>query len=154
MYSYPRLVQEYLKGSVEKAGETSPHILIPFPDVLSLMQESPKQPVSARPPQLHELFVFELTARRLELLVRILYWILIGIVLWVYGLIAGICLVIQWFAILILGHRNRDLSDFIRGYLEYSVYVMPYTYVMTDSRPDIMPVKVRIYEEFPAEEKT
>jgi hypothetical protein len=100
-----------------------------------------------------QLFVFEQPARRLELLVRILYWILIGIVLWVYGIIAGICLVIQWFVILILGHRNRDLSEFIRGYLEYYVHVMPYVYFMTDSRPDIVPVKVRIYEEFPVEEK-
>jgi hypothetical protein len=118
------------------------------------MPEDVNQPAPKSPHQLTQLFMFEQPARRLELLVRILYWILIGIVLWVYGLIAGICLVIQWFAILVLGHRNRDLSDFIRGYLEYSVHVMPYMYVMTDRRPDIMPVKVRIYEEFPVEEKT
>jgi hypothetical protein len=105
-------------------------------------------------PSLRQLFVYEQPARRLELLVRILYWILIGIVLVVYGILAKICLIIQWFVILILGHRNKDLSDFIRGYLEYSVHVMPYMCVMTDRRPDIMPVKVRIYEEFPVEEKT
>ena len=104
-------------------------------------QSAPKNPA------LKQLFTFEQPARRVELLVRILYWILIGIVLVVYGIIAKICLIIQWFVILILGHRNKDLSDFIRGYLEYSVHVMPYMCVMTDRRPDILPVKVRIYEE-------
>jgi hypothetical protein len=94
-----------------------------------------------------QLFIFEHTAGRLELLVRILYWILIGIVMWIYGLIAGICLFIQWFYILILGRRNEALFDIVKGYLEYYVHVMPYTYFMTDKRPDIMPVAAKIYEE-------
>ena len=94
-----------------------------------------------------QLFVYEHDAGRLELLVRILYWILIGIVMWVYGLIAGICLIIQWFHILILGSRNDTLSNVAKGYLEYMVHVMGYVYIMTDKRPDIMPVGVRIFEE-------
>jgi len=94
-----------------------------------------------------QLFVFEHDAGRLELLVRIVYWILIGIVLWVYGIVAGICLFIQWFHILILGRRNQALSDIARGYLEYLVHVMSYTYIMTDKRPDILPVPVKIFEE-------
>jgi hypothetical protein len=94
-----------------------------------------------------QLFVFEHDAGRLELLVRILYWILIGIVLWVYEIIAGICLIIQWFHILILGCRNEALSNIAKGYLEYLVHVLPYTYIMTDKRPDIMPVAVKVYEE-------
>ena len=125
--------------------------LITLSTACFLMPEDLNLPPAESPPP-GQLFVFEQPARRWELLVRILYWILIGIVLWVYGIIAGICLIIQWFVILILGHRNRDLSDFIRGYLEYSVHVMPYMYVMTDRRPNIMPVKVRIYEEL-VEEK-
>ena len=44
-----------------------------------------------------QLFTYEHDAGRLELLIRILYWILIGIVLWVYGIISFICLFIQWF---------------------------------------------------------
>ncbi|HXX54698.1 MAG TPA: DUF4389 domain-containing protein, partial [Methanoregula sp.] len=58
-----------------------------------------------------QLFVFEHDAGRLELLVRIVYWILIGIVLWIYGIVAFICLFVQWFHILILGRRNEGLSD-------------------------------------------
>jgi hypothetical protein len=115
------------------------------------MPEEMNQPAAKSTP-MNQLFVFEQPARRWELLVRIVYWILIGIVLWVYGLFATICLIIQWFVILILGHRNQDLSDFARGYLEYSVHVMPYMYIMTDKRPKIFPVKVRIYEEGPIPE--
>jgi hypothetical protein len=79
--------------------------------------------------------------------VRILYWVLIGVVLWVYGLIASVCLIIQWFHILVLGGRNEGLSDFAKGDLEYLVHVMGYVYIMTDNRPDIIPVTVRIFEE-------
>jgi hypothetical protein len=95
----------------------------------------------------NQLFCFEHDARRLELLVRIVYWILIGIVLWVYGIIAFICLFIQWFHILILGRRSEGLSNIAKGYLEYMVHVMSYTYIMTDKRPDILPVPVKIFEE-------
>jgi hypothetical protein len=102
----------------------------------------PEEPSAHR-----QLFVFEHDAGRLELLVRIIYWILIGIVMWVYGIIAVICLVIQWFHILILGRRSEGLSTIAKGYLEYQVHVLPYTYLMTDKRPDIMPVAVKIFEE-------
>ena len=94
-----------------------------------------------------QLFVYEHDAGRLELLIRIVYWILIGIVLWIYGIIACICLFIQWFHILILGRRNEELSNIAKGYLEYMIHVLPYTYFMTDKRPDVMPVSVKIFEE-------
>jgi hypothetical protein len=99
------------------------------------------------PGSLKQLFTFEQNASRLELLIRIGYWIIIGIVLWVYGILAFICLFIQWFYILILGRRNEGLSNFAGGYLEYLVHVMNYTYLMTDRRPDILPVPVKIFEE-------
>ena len=94
-----------------------------------------------------QLFTFEHDAGRLELLIRIIYWILIGIVLWVYGIITFICLFIQWFHILILGSRNEWLSNVAKGYLEYLVGVMSYTYIMTDTRPEIFPVAVKIFKE-------
>ncbi|MDP2796349.1 MAG: DUF4389 domain-containing protein [Methanoregula sp.] len=94
-----------------------------------------------------QLFTYEQDAGRLELLIRILYWILIGIILCVYGMITFICLFIQWFHILILGSRNEWLSNIAKGYLEYLVDVMSYTYIMTDTRPEIFPSSVRIYKE-------
>lgn len=94
-----------------------------------------------------QLFVYERDAGRLELLVRIVYWILIGIVMWVYGLIASICFFIQWFVILILGRRSATLAGITKGYLEYNVHVMPYMYFMTDTRPGIIPVAISIFEQ-------
>jgi hypothetical protein len=101
-----------------------------------------------------QLFVFERPARRLELLVRIFYSIAIAIVMFVYGLIAGILMIIQWFVILILGRRSEGLSDFIRGYLEYHVHVLSYTSWMTDERPGIMPKSVKIFSVVVPEQKS
>ena len=96
--------------------------------------------------ELKQLFEFEQPARRIELLVRIFYSIAVWILLWAYGIIARICLFIQWFVILILGRRNDGLSDFIKGFLEYYVHVMSYICWMTDERPGVIPKKVEIYE--------
>jgi hypothetical protein len=97
---------------------------------------------------LHQLFTYEEKASRIELFVRIVYWILIGIVLWVYGFIAGICWLIQWFVILILGRRSKALGEFVRGYMEYYVHVANYMYFFTDMRPAILPEPVKIFEEW------
>ena len=96
--------------------------------------------------EMKQLFVYEHDASRLELLIRILYWIGIGIVLAIYGFIAEICMIIQWFGILIFGKRSEGLSNFIKGYLEYLVHVLPYVYFMTDKRPHVMPEAVKIFE--------
>jgi Zn-dependent protease with chaperone function len=92
-----------------------------------------------------QVFVYERSARRLELLIRIGYWIVIGIVSWVYGILAFVCLFIQWFFILIMGRRQQGLSDFARGYFEYIVSRMPYMYFMTDQRPAVFPDSVGIF---------
>ena len=95
---------------------------------------------------LKQLFVYEHDAKRLELFIRIVYAFVIALVLMVYNFIAGICMFIQWFVILILGRRSEGLSNFIKGYLEYYVHVIGYVYWMTDNRPGIMPEKTEIYE--------
>jgi hypothetical protein len=64
----------------------------------------------------------------------------------VYGFVAGLCTLVQFFVILVLGRRSRSLSDFVRGYLEYHVHVRSYTSLMTDTRPGVFPKPVRIYE--------
>jgi Domain of unknown function (DUF4389) len=93
-----------------------------------------------------ELFGYEQSAGRIELLIRIVYSILIGIVAAVYGILAGLCMFVQFFVILILGRRSRGLSDLIRGYLEYHVHILSYTSLMTDARPGILPRPVKILE--------
>ena len=74
-------------------------------------------------------------------------WIAIGIAAWVYGVLAAICLILQWFYVLIFGRRHEGLSNFVKGYLEYLVHRMSYVYLMSDTRPRILPDEVRIYEE-------
>ena len=93
-----------------------------------------------------QLFVYEHDASRLELFIRIVYAFVIALVLMVYGVIAEICMLIQWFVILILGRRNEGLSNFIKGYLEYFVHVISYVDLMTDDRPGLFPEPVEIYE--------
>ncbi len=96
--------------------------------------------------EMKQLFLYERYASRLELFIRILYWIAIGIVLFVYRFLAGICMIIQWFVILILGRRSEGLSNFIKGYLEYVVHVINYVYFITDKRPAVLPKSVKIFE--------
>ena len=76
---------------------------------------------------------------RLELFVRILWAIPTAIVLWIFGIIAGMCLVVQWFYILITGRRSRMLNDVIRGYFYYSTKVRAYLGLITDERSPILP---------------
>ncbi len=96
---------------------------------------------------MRQLFVYEERAGRIELFIRIIYSLIVGIILSVYGLFAGICMFIQIIVILILGRRIEGLSDFIRGYLEYYVHILAYTSFMTDERPGLFPGKCAIYEE-------
>ncbi len=93
------------------------------------------------------LFEYEEKAGRLELLIRIIYSIAVAIVLFVYSFIASICTFIQFFVILFLGRRSRGLADFVQGYCEYQVHILSYLSFLTDKRPGIMPVPVRVYEE-------
>jgi hypothetical protein len=59
----------------------------------------------------------------------------------------SVCLFSGSTYILVLGRRHEGLSNVAKGYLEYLVHVMGYTYIMTDKRPDILPVAVKIFEE-------
>lgn len=94
-----------------------------------------------------QLFSYEEEAGWIELFIRIIYSMIIGIVLSIYGIIAGIGMVLQFFVILIMGRRSQTLSDVIRGYLEYYVHILSYTSFMTDERPGIFPKTVGIFEE-------
>ena len=91
------------------------------------------------------IFVYEHNARRLELIVRIGYWIGMGIVTRIYSILAIICQVIHWFFILIMGRRQQGLSDFAGGYFECIVSRIPRINFMTDTRPDVVPGPVRIF---------
>ncbi|MCL2114707.1 MAG: DUF4389 domain-containing protein [Methanobrevibacter sp.] len=91
---------------------------------------------------------FELEADRLEvLIIRPLYSIVIYIILGIYGLIAEICLAIQWLLVLITGERNEGLNNNIKNYIEFTLQVMPYVFNLTDEHPELSHKGVKIFLE-------
>ncbi len=93
-----------------------------------------------------ELFEYEEKASRIELFVRIFYAIPVFIVLFLYSLIASICLSIQWLVILILGKRNKELNNIVKGYTQYYIHLIGYFSYLTDERPGVTPRKVQFFE--------
>lgn len=78
-------------------------------------------------------------ASRWEILVRILYSIPISVVLWFFGIIAGISELILFLHILILGRRHKELNKLVSAYLDYFIKVSAYLRFLTDERPRIIP---------------
>jgi hypothetical protein len=76
-------------------------------------------------------------ASRVELLVRLVYWIPIIIVLWILGLITAILWFVNVFTILVLG--KRFFADFMQKYWQYKAKFGAYCLLLTDERPPIMP---------------
>jgi hypothetical protein len=88
--------------------------------------------------------VYQENASRLELIVRIFYTIVLRIVVFFYGILASICLCIQWLVILILGKRIEGINGIISGYVKYTIQIMGYLYWITDERPGIGPKQIDI----------
>ncbi len=78
-------------------------------------------------------------ASRGELFVRILWLIVGGIVLWAFSIIAIICIVLQWFFILITARRNKTLNNVIKVYLYYRTKFEGYLMMLTDERSPLLP---------------
>lgn len=86
--------------------------------------------------------IYKEKARRLELLVRVLYAIPIAIVLWVFSILAGLAQFVLFFHILILGKRHISLNNFVKMYVTYLFRVHAYLNLLTDERPPIIPERV------------
>jgi len=72
---------------------------------------------------------------RVELLVRILLMIVLGIVLSLWGIWIGICWVIQFFYILVTGKRSKFFNQQIKNYFNFWVKCQEYFLLLTDKRP-------------------
>lgn len=72
---------------------------------------------------------------RLTTFFRLLLLIPHAIVLWVFGFVAGIAVVIAWFAILFTGRYPSGLYDFVAGYLRYYGRYLGYGLLITDHYP-------------------
>jgi hypothetical protein len=57
------------------------------------------------------------------------------IVLYFYGIAAGVVVIIAWFALLFTGRWPQGMYDFVAGFLRYSTYVNGYVALATDAYP-------------------
>ena len=80
---------------------------------------------------------YEKEASRLELLIRIVYGLFLGIIAWIWGFFVSCAVLIHWFYILIIGERHSSLWNFTAEYTRFYYRVMGYLYLFTDERPPI-----------------
>ena len=78
-------------------------------------------------------------ASRWEVLIRIIWATLCGIVLLVVGIFAAIAEIIQLFYILIFGKRHMKLNKFVTNWLIAFSIVGFYKNLCTDERPPLFP---------------
>jgi hypothetical protein len=89
--------------------------------------------------QTKELAPFTKEASRLELIIRWIYGIAIGIVFWLWGIFIGILNFIQFWHILFLGRRNLTIYNHTRRYINATAFVESYLMFLTDARPSLTP---------------
>jgi hypothetical protein len=93
---------------------------------------------------MYNYLVFEEDASRIELIVRIFYNIGLGLVFWLYSILANIVFMIQWILILFLGERTESLTNVLIDYIKYFVQFTPYSILITDKQPGIMPKRLNL----------
>lgn len=72
---------------------------------------------------------------RLTAFFRLILAIPLAIWLYIYAIVAGIAIVIAWFAILITGSYPRGLYDFVAGYTRFLTRFTAYTVLLCDPYP-------------------
>jgi hypothetical protein len=82
---------------------------------------------------------FKERASRIEILVRLVYWIPLVIVLWVLSAVAGFVEIVQLLHILLLGRRHPTLNKFLSIFVKFQFQINAYYSLTTDERPPIIP---------------
>jgi Domain of unknown function (DUF4389) len=72
---------------------------------------------------------------RLTAFFRGLLIIPVAIVLYVFGIVASIAIVIAWFAIILTGRYPKGLYDFVAGFNRFVARVTAYGVLLTDAYP-------------------
>ena len=78
---------------------------------------------------------YEETRSRLTAFFRLLLAIPLFIWLYVYAIVAGIAVVIAWFAIVFTARYPAGLYDFIAGYTRFSTRTLAYSLLLVDPYP-------------------
>ena len=73
------------------------------------------------------------------------------IVLWLWGIAAGVVVIIAWFALVVTGRYPQGMYDFVAAYLRFSTFVNGYAWLLCDPYPPYSgdasvayPVRLRI----------
>ena len=77
-------------------------------------------------------------ASRAEVIIRIVYGIILGIIAYIFGIIMSILWVVNFFTCLLLGARIG--ADFIAKYVKWIAMVCAYLLFVTDERPPFLPL--------------
>jgi len=88
---------------------------------------------------------YERDASRSELLIRMVYTPFIGTILFFYFIARQICFSFQWLGILLLGTRNKGLTNVLIGSNEFIIQTIPYIFLLTDKRPGVMPKELKFF---------
>jgi hypothetical protein len=72
---------------------------------------------------------------RLSAFFRLILAIPHAILLYIFGIAAGVLVVIAWFAIVITGRYPKGLYDFTSGFVRYLSRFVAYTVLLTDAYP-------------------
>jgi hypothetical protein len=72
---------------------------------------------------------------RLTTFFRLILAIPVAIVLYVFGIVAGIAIVIAWFAIVITGRYPKGLYSFVADFNRFVARVTAYAVLLTDAYP-------------------
>jgi hypothetical protein len=78
-------------------------------------------------------------ASRIEMLYRIVWGIVAGIILAILGIIASLATIVQFFYILIYKKRNKGIFEFVRAVVVQRFRLSSYLMFLTDERPPLVP---------------
>jgi hypothetical protein len=91
------------------------------------------------PEEIYEMAPCVEKASRVELFVRWLYGIAIGIIYYFWAIYVGIVEFLQFFHILTFGRRGSGLYTSTRRYLAAQINAYAYLAYLTDQRPELTP---------------
>ena len=80
---------------------------------------------------------FDSTSRRLELLVRIFYGLVLSLIASLWGIVASLIVLIEWFYILFTTKKNFGLWEFSVRFINFYMRINAYISILTDERPPL-----------------
>jgi len=74
-------------------------------------------------------------SERIEALLRIPLAFVYGVIIGIWGFIAGLATIVHWFYTIIYGKRHRGIAGFANRFLTYYYTVYRYLFFITNERP-------------------